>query len=84
MITNIVEELNEEFSGMSESQIALRAEELAIAITERSAKHNKFLAPNLQRRDVVLCLLMFGCNMPVIDLIEPLIRAELKNIRKAG
>ena len=81
VIMVMVQTLNENFSAMSEEDLDSVACDLATAIQVRAAKHNQYLAPNLQRRDVVLALLMFGCDMPVVDLLWKPVQDYLKGLK---
>ncbi|UJQ86739.1 hypothetical protein SEA_OTTERSTEDTS21_46 [Gordonia phage OtterstedtS21] len=61
--------LNRDFSSLNEEEEHTAAVDLANTIRHRLSKHNQFLSRNLQLRDVTICLLMMGLDMPVIDLL---------------
>ncbi|QFG08185.1 hypothetical protein PBI_LAMBO_46 [Gordonia phage Lambo] len=71
--------LNREFSTLNAEEESTAAVDLANTIRHRLSKHNQFLSRNLQLRDVTICLLMMGLDMPVIDLLS---KQTLEYLRK--
>ncbi|QXO13697.1 hypothetical protein SEA_DUMPTRUCK_42 [Gordonia phage DumpTruck] len=74
-----VDFLNREFSALNEEEEQTAAVDIANTIRHRLAKHNQFLSRNLQLRDVIICMLVMGLDMPVVDLLS---KQTLEYLRK--
>lgn len=67
--TNIVLFLNENFSGLEDSEVVNISRDFADLIRNRLDTKTQFLSRNLRRRDVLLCLLVLGLDLPAAETI---------------